>query len=152
MSVIEEKLKQDINSPASLKSVTAVLKSGIPHTVYKSSLHVDEDGNLAFFDILESSKINEALVYSIWFDRYVTINILTEDKRSFEIIGKPKESITQGKQFEEVYKDLKHTKGNDLNAIWVIEPLEVREETFTVRKEQQERDFPFLKHLDRATK
>lgn len=152
MSVLTDTLKADINSAASLKSVTAVSKSGVPHTVYKGSLHVNGDGNLEFYDILESSKINENLVYAIWFEKYVTVNILTEDKRSFEIIGRPIQSITQGRYFEEVYKSLKQTRDNDLNAIWIIEPLQIREETFVVRKEQQEKEYPFLKHLDRAKK
>lgn len=152
MAVLTDKLIEDINAPSSLKSVTAVLKSGVPHTVYKGTLHVNRYGNIEFYDIFESSKINEAMVYSIWFDRYVTVNILTEDKRCYEIVGKPLHSITQGREFEEVYKNMKHNRGNDLNSIWVIEPLEVREETFAVRKAEQERDFPFLKHLDRAVK
>lgn len=152
MGIIQEELKAAINSTTTLKSVTAVLKSGVPHTVYKGSLHVDEDGNLSFYDLLESSRINEALVYSIWFDKYITVNILTEDKKSYEIVGKPKKSITQGQLFEQVYKELKTKRDADLNAIWVIEPVEIREETFLVRKKQQEEEFPFLKHLDRAVK
>lgn len=152
MSILNEKLISDINNPATLKSVTAVLKSGVPHTVYKGSLHINDDGNIEFNDIFESSKINEALVYSIWFDKYITVNILTEDKRSYEIIGKPLLSITQGKYFEEVYKRLKYEKDSDLNAIWIVEPLELREETFFVRKENQEKEYPFLKHLDRVVK
>lgn len=152
MSVIDDTLKKDINDASSLKSVTAVLKSGVPHTVYKGSLHVNEDGNIVFNDILESSRINEALVHSIWFDRFVTVNVLTQDRRSYEIIGKARESITQGREFEEVYKKLKHDRDSDLNAIWVIEPVEVRNESFSYRKAQQEKDYPFLKHLDRAVK
>lgn len=152
MGVISEELKTEILQSATLKSVTAVLKSGIPHTAYKGSLHVDEDGKIRFYDIFESSKINEALVYSIWFDKYVTVNILTENKKSYEIIGKPERSITQGRVFEEVYKHLKAEKGADLNAIWVIEPLEIHEQTFLARKKQQEEEYPFLKHLDQAIK
>lgn len=152
MSIIDNALREDINNPTSLKSVTAVLKSGVPHTVYKGSLHVNEDGDIVFNDILESSRINEALVNSIWFDKYITVNVLTEDKRSYEIIAKAKESITQGKEFEEVYKKLKKDRDFDLNAIWVIEPVEVRNESFDYRKKKQEEDYPFLKHLDRAVK
>ena len=107
---------------------------------------------IVFNDILESSRINEALVNAIWFDKYITVNVLTEDKRSYEIIAKAKESITQGKEFEEVYKKLKKDRDFDLNAIWVIEPVEVRNESFDYRKKKQEEDYPFLKHLDRAVK
>ena len=152
MSVIKDNLKKDINAPDTLKSVTAVLKSGVPHTVYKGSLHVNDEGDIVFYDILESSKINEARVYSIWFEKLITVNILTEDRRSFEIIGRVKESITQGRKFEEVYKKLKQDRDNDLNAIWVIEPIDVRNESFAYRKSEQERIYPFLKHLDRAVK
>lgn len=152
MGIISEELKTQINQNTSLKSVTAVLKSGIPHTAYKGSLHVDEDGKIAFFDLLESSRINEALVYAIWFEKYVTVNVLTEDKKSYEIVGKPEKSITQGRYFEEVYKKVKRERDSDLNAIWIIEPLEVREQTYAVRKKQQEEEYPFLKHLDRAVK
>ena len=52
MSIIDDTLKNDINDTSSLKSVTAVLKSGIPHTVYKGSLHINKDGNIVFNDIL----------------------------------------------------------------------------------------------------
>lgn len=152
MGIISEELKTQINQSTSLKSVTAVLKSGIPHTAYKGSLHVDENGKIAFFDLLESSRINEALVYAIWFEKYVTVNVLTEDKKSYEIVGKPEKSITQGRYFEEVYKKVKRERDSDLNAIWIIEPLEVREQTYAVRKKQQEKEYPFLKHLDRAVK
>ena len=152
MSVLTDELTADINNSATLKSVTAVSKAGIPHTVYKGTLHVNSDGNIEFYDILESSRINENLVYSIWFGKFVTVNILTEDRRSYEILGKPVQSITTGSKFEEVYKNLKANRGNDLNAIWIIEPSEVREETFAVRNSEQERDYPFLKHLDRALK
>lgn len=152
MSVLTDELTADINNSATLKSVTAVSKAGIPHTVYKGTLHVNSDGNIEFYDILESSRINENLVYSIWFGKFVTVNILTEDRRSYEILGKPVQSITTGSKFEEVYKNLKANRENDLNAIWIIEPSEVREETFAVRKSEQERDYPFLKHLDRALK
>lgn len=152
MAVLTENLISDINDKSSLKSITAILNSGIPHTVYKGSLHVNSDGNIEFYDIFESSRINEALVNSIWFEKYITVNILTSDKRSFEIIGKPVQSITQGRYFEEVYKDLKHNRNNDLNAIWIIKPENVREETFSVRQKEQEENYPFLKHLDRALK
>lgn len=152
MGIISEELKTQINQSTSLKSVTAVLKSGIPHTAYKGSLHVDEEGKIRFFDLLESSKINESLIYAIWFDRYVTVNVLTEDRKSYEIVGKAEKSITQGRYFEEVYKKVKSERDSDLNAIWIIEPLKVREQTFAVRKKQQEEEYPFLKHLDRAVK
>lgn len=151
-SVLSLELTEAINAPDTLKFITAVDKNGLPHSVYKGTLHINDEGNIEFYDIFESSKINRNLVYSIWFDKKVTVNILTSDKRSYEIIGSPIQSITAGKIFEEVYKKIKHGRGNDLNAIWIIKPEEVRNETFSVRKRQQEEEYPLLKHLDRVLK
>lgn len=151
-SILSNELIEAINAQDSLKLVTAVDKSGLPHSAYKGSLHINAEGNIVFYDIFESSKINSNLVYSIWFNKKVTVNILTNDRQSYEIVGLPIQSITAGKVFEEVYKKLKRDKNSDLNAIWIIKPEEVRNETFLVRKEQQEKEYPLLKHLDRILK
>jgi hypothetical protein len=151
-NILSDKLIGEINDNQTLKFVTAVDKTGLPHSAYKGSLHINEDGYIEFYDLLESSKINSNLVYAIWFNKKVTVNILTKDKQSYEIVGTPAQSITTGKRFEAVYTKLKHERNSDLNAIWLIKPEEVRNETFSVRKSEQEEKHPLLKHLDRVLK
>jgi hypothetical protein len=122
----------------------------VPHVVYKGSIHVNDEGNIVLYELLESSRNGQNLVYSIWFDKKVVISILDEEKNSYEILGHPARCITCGKEFEEVYKKLRKERGDiDLAAIWVIEPDEVQNESFPVRKKEEETEYPIICHLDR---
>lgn len=151
--IISKKLKEIIAAPDTLKVLGSVDKNGIPHVVFKGSIHVNEEGNLVYYEILESAKSNQNLVHSIWFNKKVAVNILSGDKQSYEIIGKPLKSITAGKEFENIYIALRESKGDvDLAAIWIIEPESVRNESFAVRIAEDEEKYPILKHLDRLYK
>lgn len=150
---IDKDLADKINAPDTIKAVATVSKDGIPHVVFKGSLKVAEDGRIEFYELIESSKNGKNLVYSIWFDKKVAINILTKDGKSFEIVGRPLRSITCGKLFEKTYELLREKRGDvDLSAIWIIQPEEIREETFAVRIKEEEEAYPIIKHLDRFVK
>lgn len=152
MSIISEELKKIIDEPETLKAIAATDHEGVPHLVYKGSLHVEED-QFVFYDLLQSSQINKNLVDSIWFNKKVAVNILSKDKRSFHIVGELDKSITAGRYFQSIYKKLREQRGDvDLNAIWYIKPIEIKEVSFGVRKEEEERDYPLLRHLDRVVK
>lgn len=153
-NVISEELKNIIADEDTLKVVSTIGKNGVPHVVYKGSLHVNEDGNIEYYELLESAKDNQNFIYSLWFDKKIAINILSKEKKSFEIIGKPVRSITSGKKFLDTYAALKETRGNssDLGAIQIIQVEEIREETYTVRKKEDEEAYPILKHIDRLVK
>lgn len=148
--ILSQELIDIINDKATRKVLATADKNGIPHAVYKGSLHVNEKGNLVHYEILESSASNRNLVYSIWFDKKVAVNVLGNDGTSYEIIGKPVRSITAGKEFEQTYIALREKFGDiDLGAIWEIEPLSVKNETFNNRIQEDEAAYPILKHLDR---
>lgn len=153
MAVINDELKAIIDDPGTFKVLGSVDKNGIPHVTYKNSIRVNDDGNLEYYEILESAQSNKNMVYSIWFDKKVSINILSKEKESYEIIGKPVKSITSGKEFEKTYEALRQSKGDiDLAAIWVIQPETVKNETFSVRIAEDEKRYPIIKHLDRLFK
>lgn len=153
MAVISDELKQIISDPETLKVLGSIDKNGVPHVVFKGSLHVNEDGNLEYYELLESAQSNKNLVHSIWFDKKVAFNILSSDKKSFEIVGRPLKSITAGKEFEKAYVAVRDKYGDvDLGAIWIIEPEQIKNESFAVRKAEQEEQYPILKHLDRLYK
>lgn len=148
---IDSELAKKINDSSTIKAIATIGKDGVPHVVYKGSLMVNEEGNIAFYELLESSQNGRNLVYSIWFNKKVAINILDTNHNSYEIIGRPARCITCGKEFEDVYKKVREKLGDvDLSAIWIIEPEEIREETFLVRKQQEEEEYPIIKHLDRV--
>lgn len=151
MSALNKQVIEIINEPETLKSVATVNREGVPHVAYKGSLHVENEF-IVFYDLIQSSQINKNLVNTIWFDGKVAISILSKEKRSFLIIGKPVKCVTAGKKFEEVYVELQDKKGKevDLSAIWYIEPLSVREETYEKRRNEEEKKFPYIRHLDRV--
>lgn len=154
MLTIDDDIKKIIADPETLKVVASVGKNGIPHAVFKGSLHINNDGNIEYYELLESAKDNQNLVYSLWYGKKVAINILSKDGKSFEIIGTPIRTITSGHLFQEVYVALREKRGkdSDLGAIWIIQPEEIRNETFAVRKEEDEKNYPILKHIDRLVK
>ena len=46
----------------------------------------------------------------------------------------------------------KRGRETDLNAIWFIEPEEIKEITYTVRQKEQHELYPILGHLDQITR
>lgn len=83
--ILTSEVRELLVQPGTLKSIATVGKDGIPHIVYKGSLHAEGD-KLVFDEILESSQNNKNLVYSHWFGKKVAVNILGSDKTSYEVI------------------------------------------------------------------
>jgi hypothetical protein len=132
--LITYEIKNIIRSKDTVKVVSAVGKDGNPHTVFKGSLDVNEDGNLYFLEVMDTSQISKNLTYSIWFHKKVSVNILSADGRSYQIKEYIHKDIIAGSYFEEQYKKLRQRNEKaDLTGIWVIEPDEIREETFSLR-------------------
>jgi hypothetical protein len=148
--IIDKNLAEVINAIDTLKVLATIDKNNVPHVVYKGSIHADENGNIAFLELLESSRSGQNLVHSIWFDKKIAINILDKDKNSYEIIAKPIRCITCGKAFEQAYENVRSKLGDvDLSAIWIAEPIKITNETYKVRLKEEEENYPILKHLDR---
>lgn len=135
------------------KVLATVDEAGVPHMVVEQSLHVGKDGNLHYLELLESSRTNRNLVSSIWFDRPVSIVVQGKSGRAFQIKGKPVKALITGSLFQQHYIAVRERLGDvDLAAIWVIEPQEVTDETFSTRQAKQETQRPFFRHLDRLAK
>lgn len=151
---ITDEIKQAINAKDSIKVIGTISKEGIPHVTVKSSLSVTEDGKLTFFELLEKSQTQKNLVYSLWFDKTVTINVITADKKSYQLKGIPKKAVTSGRDFQNVYIKIQEAAGRDvdLSAIWYIEVDEMEEETFQVRRDKLEAQYPYELHVDRLAK
>lgn len=133
--------------------LATVDEKGVPHVTVEQPLHVGEDGNLHYLELLESSRANRNLVSSIWFDRSVSIGVQGKSGRSFQIKGKPVRALITGSLFQQHYVAIREQLGDvDLAAVWVIEPQEVTDETFTTRQAREETQRPFFRHLDRLAK
>ncbi len=135
------------------KVLATLDENGFPHAVVKQSLQPGEDGTILYLELLESSRTNKNLVRSIWYDRGVAITLKGKDGRSWQIKGKPVKTHITGPLFQEHYTAVRQRFGDvDLAAVWVIEPEEIINETFAVRKEEEDRKHPFFTHLDRLAK
>ncbi len=148
--VLSDDIKALLQEEDTVKAVASVDRDGNPHVTYKGSLHVNKDGNLEFYELIESSQTNKNLVSSIWFTQKVAINILGKDKRSYQIKGIPYKAIIAGREFQKHYELVQEQLGSiDLSTIWVIEPEEVIEESLEKRRLEEEKAHPLLGHLDR---
>jgi hypothetical protein len=151
--IISNRIRELLQQKDTLKVVASVDKEGIPHVTFKGTVNVNEEGQITFLEILESSQTNKNLTNSIWFEKIVAITILGADKTSYQIKGIPKRAIISGPLFEEAYVRVQEKFGDvDLSTIWVIDPIEIKEETFKARLEEERKLFPIIGHLDRFAK
>ncbi len=151
--ILTEELLELLRDPSTIKVLATAGKDGTPHAVFKDSIHSDEEGNLVTLELIESSRTNSNLVYSLWFNRKVSVALHAQDGSSYEIVGKPERCIVAGPVFEKYYRDVRVRLGDvDLAAVWLITPVEIRNETFGVRNEEESAAHPLFLHLDRIAK
>jgi hypothetical protein len=152
--VLSPETRTAIGAIDSVKVVATVGKEGIPHAVVKDSLTLLDDGTIAFYELLETSQTQKNLVYSIWFNKPVSITVLTKEGRSYQVKGLPKKAVVAGQRFTEAYIDVQNRLGPDidLSALWLIAPSEEREQTFLVRRQIEEAAHPYEIHVDRIAK
>lgn len=150
---ISEEVKKAFNAPDSIKILASISQEGIPHAVAKGSLCINEQGQVEYWELLESSTTNRNLIYSLWYEKEVAVTVITGDRRSYQIKALPVKTLVSGKRFEEAYvKAQERREDNDLAAVYLLEPLEVIEESYPVRKAQEEEKHPLYIHLDRLAK
>jgi hypothetical protein len=146
-----EKIKKIINDPGTSKIVGTVGVDGVPHTALKQTLHLNEDGNIEFVELLESSVSFKNITGSIWFDKKVSILVLGANRESYEITGKVDRILIAGRKFEEIYSKILQDKGFDIAAVVIIIPEKVDNKSAKDKFEEQESTRMFYKHLDRLS-
>lgn len=150
---LEEEIIELLNSKDTVKALATLNTNNIPHVVFKESLDVNEDGNILYLELIESSQTNSNMVNSIWFKRKVAINIKSQDGRSYQIKGTPVRALISGPIFENYYKLVSEKiEDGDLSTVWIIRPEEIINETYEIRKKEEEEKHPLLKHVDRLAK
>jgi hypothetical protein len=147
---LDEEIKKIISCPDTIISLATAGADGSVHSAFKNSFRARGDGNLEYDEVIETSRTNGNLVYSIWFGKTVSISALAKNLRAFLITGRPVRAIISGREFRERYVAIREKLGDvDLAATWVIEPLSVAEQTFEKRRAEEEEAHPLLRHLDR---
>lgn len=138
-----------IKDKDSIKVVATVDGRGFPHVVAKGSLNIDDEGRLYFWELLESSVTNRNTIHALWFNKWIAVNIITKDKKSYQIKGYPYKTLVNGKEYQKAYvKALERNPENDLAAVYFIRPEEVINESYPVRKAEENLKHPLYIHLD----
>lgn len=139
-----------INDPGSIKVIASTDRFGRIHVVPKGSITVADDGRIKYWELIESSQTNKNVTYALWFNKEIAINVITPDKKSYQIKGVPRVNLNAGREYEENYiKAQKRNPENDLAAVYYIEPTELREESYGKRLAQEREKHPLYIHLDR---
>lgn len=147
---IDDSLKQIINDKESIKVISTLTPNGEVHSAVKQSLHIDDQDRLIYLEFFEKSQTNINLVHSIWYDKTLSITVVTHESRSFIIKGKPVCTRVFGKEYEKYYVQAeKENPENDLVAVYYIEPEEVYEQTFEVSSKLHKEKYPLYVHLDK---
>ena len=165
MSLLNAEILQLLEQPATTRVIaevpgfsralaTRVLatadETGAPYAVPTPFLGAIETGELVHLELLEKSTTNRNLLRTLWFDKKVSVTLAAPGGRSFVIHGKPVKALISGPLFRAHYEQVRSVLGDaDLAAVWLIEPEQVVEETYAVRKQEEEERFPFTIHLDR---
>lgn len=150
MKTLDQAVVNLLKDQRTVKVLTTVDERGAPHSVFKGSIFLGTDGFLHYLELLETSRTNRNLVYSLWYDRPVSILLKGEDKVSYQIKGLPVKVHVSGPVFQEHYVEARKRWGDvDLAGVWVIRPDEVINETWATRSREEKISHPTFTHLDR---
>lgn len=151
---ITEAVKEVINDKETIAVISAVGKNGNPFSEVSNKLTVREDGRIAYYELLESSQLQKNLVYSIWFDKEIIISLIGKNGKNYSVTGKPYQALIAGYEFENEYSKVQEEFGErtDLSTVWLIDVINVREETYEVAKTREEQEHPYLMHMDHIYK
>ncbi|MFT4080594.1 hypothetical protein [Rhodomicrobium sp.] len=139
-----------LEHPDTVRILATVDGQGVPHAVVKKSIHLGDDGNIHYLELLETSATNRNMVRSIWFDGTVAITLANPDGRSAQIKGRPVKAHITGPLFLHHYNRLKDIDADaELAAVWIIEPRLVLDQTFAARRDAERASHPHFAHLDR---
>src|SRR5450631_4047253 len=94
-------------SDDSTKVLATVNEHGFPHAATKPFIRVDDDGNLLYLELVESSHTQKNLVRSIWFDQKVSISVSDSYGQSWQIKGKPVKTLITGPVFLHHYLEVR---------------------------------------------
>jgi hypothetical protein len=142
-----------LNNPQTVKVLATVDSNGVPHSAFKDSLRLRNDGLLEYNEIIETSHTNRNMVRAIWFGNEVSISLLTPDKKSYLIKGAPKATLISGREYRKRYEAHQNLHpDSDMGAVWLIEPSSIEETTLEKRRLEEDESHPLLRHLDRLIK
>lgn len=148
MERISEELRKLIESKESLKIVSTQNREGIINSAPKGSLEISGEGELTYVEVLESSSSYRNVIYSIWFDKEVSVLVIGENKETYLIHGLVKKVLTSGREYESYYRRWKEARGFDIAAVVRLTVKEVKDLNLSKGIARQKEEHPFFQHYD----
>lgn len=148
MSLINEELKKLIEDKNTIKVVSSQNREGIINSAPKGSLEISGDNELTYVEVLESSKSYRNIVYSIWYDKKVSVLVVGADRETYLIHGHVKKILTCGSEYEEYYKRYQEARGFDIAAAVKLEIETVDNLNLAEKIKKQKEEHPFFTHYD----
>jgi hypothetical protein len=143
-------LKELLDDPATTGTIATLDESGAPHAVPSPFLRLDTAGRLVHLELLETSNTHRNLLRSIWFERPVTVSLSGTGGRVNVVKGRVHKVHVSGPLFSGYYREVREQLGDaDLAGVWLIDVLDVIDESYALRKAREEELHPFFRHLDR---
>jgi len=147
---LHQQISTILGDPTTTVTIATLGEDGAPHSVPSPFFRLDEQQRLVHLELLETSTSHRNLLRSIWFDQPVSLTITNSSGLVFVVTGRPCKAHVSGPLFSSYYREIRTRLGDaDLAAVWLIEPLRIRNETYQFRKEREEALHPFHLHLDR---
>jgi hypothetical protein len=130
--------------------ISAIGKDGALFSEVGVKVTVNQDGRLAYYELLESSQMQKNLVYSLWFNKAVSLIVIDKDGRNYHLTGKIYRAWISGRDFEEEYTKVLEELGSeaDLSTVWLIEVEDFLETTYETSREIEKQEHPYLMHWD----
>lgn len=139
-----------LEDPATVATIATLDENGAPRSVPSPFIRQDATGRLIHLELLETSTTHRNLLRSIWFDKPVSITLSGRSGQVVVITGRPHKAHVSGPLFSNYYRAVRSKLDDaDLAAVWLIEPEQIRDETYQTCKAREEALYPFHLHLDR---
>lgn len=138
-----------VSKPGNTVIISAVGKDGIPYSGVALKTEI-KNGKLAYYELLESSQMQKNLVYSLWFNKAVSVLIIDSDGKNYQLKGKVYRAWMAGRDFEEEYVKILKEQGAeaDLSTIWLIEIEDSLETTYDAGRIREKTEHPYMMHWD----
>ena len=142
-----EKIEKLLEEKETISVISAVGKNENPISQVGRKLTMWGKGRIAYYEFLESLQMQKNLVYSIWFEKEVSLSLLGKNGEIYRVSAKPYQALIAGHRFEEAYINAQEEFGEetDLSTVWLLDVTAVEDDTYEAAREKEH---PYLMHMD----
>ena len=138
---LSKEIIEALQDPQKVKTLTTVNQEGAAHSVPIGYMNVLEDGNIAFMELLDTSKTQKNMLNCCWFEKDVSILVFDNwaEGKVYQIKGKPYKFLIFGPVWDQFLEGTwQMLPDADPSGVWLITPKEVRDQNYFTRRTAEE--------------